>query len=275
MVDAGLNVARLDFAHGTHAEHAATIAAIRHVSNELGVPLGVLQDLPELHVHSDAPKAAHLAFGLEHDVDWVAIPFVRNASEVLRVKRFVAAYGRNVPVIAKIEKPEALDAIDEIIAAADGILVAPGDLGMEMPPGRIPSVHRDIVALANRASKPAISAAPRHEPAISLQRTAGVDVVIDIIDGTDAVMLWAEPECDSTSLEAVRIVAELARATKCRYPHEELRARRMASAARTIDTASAEEATMTGTICSCATSSREHRREMPRAGSHRSAPARA
>ncbi|MBV8489120.1 MAG: pyruvate kinase, partial [Candidatus Eremiobacteraeota bacterium] len=112
----------------------------------------------------------YLAFGLEHGVDYVAISFVRSAEDVERVKAFIAQRGRRVPVIAKIEKHEALDDLENIIAAADGVMVARGDLGIEVPIETVPIIQKRIIAECNRASKPVVTATQMLESMINSSR---------------------------------------------------------------------------------------------------------
>ena len=341
LVDAGLNVARLNFSHGTHEQHAETIADLRRIALETKAHLAILQDLPGPKVRT-GPLAGnaesvllengadfalvtypmegtresvsvgytglardvdvgrrlyladgaialrilattddrietrvevggelrgqqginypdgtlkldavtdrdfeHLAFGLEQGVDWVAVSFVKTAEDVRRVKRFIAERGKNVPVIAKIEKHEALDAIEEIVAAADGIMVARGDLGIEIPLERVPLAQKDLIARANRVSKPVITATQMLESMISSPRPTraeATDVANAIIDGTDAVMLSGETARGAYPVEAVRTMATIAREVELRYPHEDLRSRRMEIAVRSIETSIAEGA---------------------------------
>jgi pyruvate kinase len=187
----------------------------------------------------------HLAFGVAQNVDWVAVSFVKTAEDVARVKRFIAERGKNIPVIAKIEKHEALDAIDAIVAVADGIMVARGDLGIEIPLEQVPLVQKDLIARANRASKPVITATQMLESMISSPRPTraeATDVANAIIDGTDAVMLSGETARGAYPLETVTVMATIARQVETAYPHEDLRARRMSHTLRSVETSIAESA---------------------------------
>jgi len=341
LVSAGLDVARLNFSHGTHASHGATIATLRTLSSELGTPLGILQDLPgpkvrtgplvddresvrlengasfvlttravagtaqevsvtypglahdvevgkrlylsdgaialrierieaerigtQVEVGGDLRAAQginypdgtlaleavtdrdfeHLAFGLDAGVDWVAVSFVKSAEDIARVKRFMTQRGRNVPVIAKIEKHEALDAIDAILDAADGIMVARGDLGIEIPLEEVPLVQKDLIARANRASKPVITATQMLESMIAAPRPTraeSADVANAILDGTDAVMLSGETARGAYPVAALRTMATIATQVETQYPHDVLRYRRMAHVGRSVETTIAEGA---------------------------------
>ncbi len=171
-----------------------------------------------------------LAFGLQHSVDWVAVSFVRSAADVRRVKNFIASRGKNVPVLAKIEKHEALDDIANIITASDGIMVARGDLGIEVPLEVVPMVQKDLIARANRASKPVITATQMLESMITQgrpTRAEAADVANAILDGTDAVMLSGETARGQYPTEAVRVMATIAREVEKNYPHQELQQRRL------------------------------------------------
>ncbi|HVA38890.1 MAG TPA: pyruvate kinase [Candidatus Dormibacteraeota bacterium] len=187
----------------------------------------------------------HLAFGLEHEVDWVALSFVRTPRDVARVKAFIEEHHLHTPVLAKIEKHEALDHIDEIIAAADGIMVARGDLGIEIPLEQVPMIQKDLIMRANRASKPVITATQMLESMVRSARPTraeAADVANAILDGTDAVMLSGETARGDFPVEAVRVMAEIAREVERNYPHEKLGQRRLEGSARSVEIAIAESA---------------------------------
>jgi len=187
-----------------------------------------------------------LAFGLEQGVDYVAVSFVRSAEDINKVKAFMAERGKNVPVLAKIEKHEALEDLDNIIAAADGIMVARGDLGIEIPLEQVPLVQKAIIAKCNRASKPVVTATQMLESMTSNSkptRAEVTDVANAILDGTDAVMLSGETARGQFPAETVRTMAEIAREVEKSYPHAMLRDRRLAGVDPTIATSIAEAAT--------------------------------
>jgi pyruvate kinase len=188
----------------------------------------------------------YLAFGLEHNVDYVAVSFVRSADDIMRVKAFIAERGKSIPVIAKIEKHEALDDLDDIISAADGVMVARGDLGIEIPIEHVPLVQKSIIAKCNRASKPVVTATQMLESMTFNSRPTRAevtDVANAILDGTDAVMLSGETARGSYPVETVRTMAEIARETETAYPHALLRDRRLQGVRPTIATSIAEAAT--------------------------------
>jgi pyruvate kinase len=136
-----------------------------------------------------------LDFGLEHEVDWIALSFVRQASEILEIKEYIRARGKSCRVIAKLEKPEAILNIDEIIAATDGVMVARGDLGVELPAEEVPMIQKMIVEKSNKAAKPVIVATQMLESMIDSPRPTRAevnDIANSVLDGADAVMLSAE-----------------------------------------------------------------------------------
>ncbi|MHB8198522.1 MAG: pyruvate kinase [Vulcanimicrobiaceae bacterium] len=187
-----------------------------------------------------------LEFGLKHDVDYVAVSFVRSAHDVARVKAFIAERGKRTPVLAKIEKHEALEDIESIIAVADGIMVARGDLGIEIPLERVPLIQKDLIARCNRASKPVVTATQMLESMIGSARPTRAettDVANAILDGTDAVMLSGETARGAYPTEAVRTMAEIAREIERAYPHAALRDRRLENVEPNVATSIAEAAT--------------------------------
>jgi pyruvate kinase len=338
----GANVLRLNFSHGSPAEHGEVIANARKISEELGIHTAVLQDLPGPKVRTgklaDGIESVHLergqrfvlttdeiagdaerigvqykdlphdvevgkriylqdgqitlrinaktatdiettvefggdlrsqqginypdgtlniasvtdrdleflAFGVEQKVDYVAVSFVRSADDIHRVKNFMGERGASIPVLAKIEKHEALEDLENIIAAADGIMVARGDLGIEIPLEQVPLVQKAIIAKCNRASKPVVTATQMLESMTynsKPTRAEVTDVANAILDGTDAVMLSGETARGQFPTEAVRTMAEIAREVEKSYPHAMLRDRRLAGVNPTIATSIAEAAT--------------------------------
>ncbi len=312
MIEAGVNVTRLNFSHGTHEEHAARIAMIRSVSAELGKSVAILQDLqgPKIRtgqllndqpamlqagapfvistdpVEGDARRVsttyralpgdvqpgdrillsdglielsvtavrgndvvtqvvhggalrenqginlpgsavsaaaitdkdrADLEFGLEQGVDYVAMSFVRRADDVRQLKDLITAAGKNTPVVAKIEKPQALNEIEAILDATDVIMVARGDLGVEMAPEQVPIVQKDLIAAAARNHVTVITATQMLESMINNPRPTRAeasDVANAIFDGTDAVMLSGETAAGQYPVEAVTMMARIATATE-------------------------------------------------------------
>jgi pyruvate kinase len=285
LVDAGVDVFRLNFSHGTHDEHGARIAAIRKVVGKGCV--AILQDLCGPKFRLDRPVTAKpgdvvevpipasvrpgdtvlladgvmhlevvgpnrlkavtggsvpagkginfpasrldipsltkkdrvdLEFGVSQGVDFVALSFVRRASDLDEVKKC----GR--PVVAKIETAAAVERMDEIVHAADAIMVARGDLGVEIPIERVPAVQKRLIALANRESKPVITATQMLRSMVDNPlptRAEATDVANAVLDGTDATMLSEETAAGNYPVEAVRMMERIFAET------EPLLARRM------------------------------------------------
>ena len=155
-----------------------------------------------------------LAFGLVHGVDYVALSFVRTPADIDQCRQEMQRNGRVVPIIAKIEKPEAIEAIDAIIAAADGIMVARGDLGVEIQPERVPSLQKRILTKANAAGKPVIVATQMLESMIEHPRPTRAeasDVANAVWDGADAVMLSGESASGRYPVLAVQMMDRIVR----------------------------------------------------------------
>lgn len=316
---AGVNVARLNFSHGQHSDHAARIISLRQLSEKLSIPIGILQDLqgpkvrvgvleppmdlaegevirfhaedyPDLKskekqvpvalvelfesvskgdqillddghlvlnvietgenelrarvvtggrlsshkginlpgVHLNIPGFTEkdkidLAFGISQGVDFVAISFVRTALDVQMVRDaldVMAERGAHPLLIAKLEQPEALDNLDRILEVADGVMVARGDLGVEMPPEAVPIAQKRIIEAANRCGKIVITATQMLDSMITNPlptRAEASDVANAIFDGTDAVMLSGETASGAYPLEAVQFMDRIVRAAETNF----------------------------------------------------------
>ncbi len=330
IAEAGMNVARLNFSHGTKDEHAQRIRDIRQIERDLGVPIAVLQDLPgpkirtgdmaetvdlvpgqrftfttrdvpgdasevtlpypelvrqakpdqlifvadgqlEFRVESatdtdivtrvvvGGPMSGHkgvnmpgarmslpsvtesdiedLQFGLANDVDWVAASFIRSANDLQPVREVIHGSGKLVRLIAKIEKREAVEDIDAIIAAADGIMVARGDLGVEMPLEQVPIVQKEIIRKCNDAGKPVITATQMLESMTNNRRPTRAevtDVANAIFDGTDAVMLSGETAVGAFPVETVTMMSRTAEAAESALDYRKLLQERSATATKTV-----------------------------------------
>jgi len=314
---AGMNVARLNFSHGTHEDHAKSVAFVRDVSDEVGTPIAVIADLqgpkvrigdlPEpvtldrgeevivaaedaandgelpvsptavgevlqrghdiliddglIHLRVEAVErgrarctvvtggvvAAHkgvnvpgvpvpipsltrkdmddLDFALDIGVDFVALSFVRSAADVRDLKELITATGSHAQVIAKIEKAEAVDALDEILRETDSVMVARGDLGVEIGPALVPLLQKRIILAALDRAKPVITATQMLESMIhhaDPTRAEASDVANAILDGSSALMLSAETALGDFPVESVAYMDRIARAVEpsIDYRHE-------------------------------------------------------
>ncbi|MCA6073717.1 pyruvate kinase [Fulvivirga sedimenti] len=167
-------------------------------------------NLPNTHV--SAPSLTEkdledLEFGLEQDVDWIALSFVRSAEDIHDLRQRIRAAGKDCRIVAKIEKPEALKNIDEIIEVTDAIMVARGDLGVEIPMEEVPMVQKMLVQKCNLASKPVIIATQMMESMIDNPRPTRAetnDVANAVMDGADALMLSAETAAGSYPVAVIR-----------------------------------------------------------------------
>ena len=321
LMRAGMNVARLNFSHGTHQEHEQVIERVRAISARLGYPVAILQDLQgpkirtgvlqdgkpitlfdgmqvtittrdvggntqlisttykplpqdvkigdrillddgllelrvigksdtdvecavvhggELGEHKginlpgvavSAPALTEkdrddLQFGIAHGVDYVALSFVRSPEDVQEAKQLIRQYatevygekGRwDIPLIAKIEKPEAIEHLDEILKVTDGVMVARGDLGVEMAPEKVPMIQKRLIARCNELCLPVITATQMLESMVTNPRPTRAevnDVSNAILDGTDAVMLSAETSVGAFPIEAVQMMTRIALETE-------------------------------------------------------------
>jgi pyruvate kinase len=319
LLQAGMDVARINFSHGTHKEHTSYIKTLRQAAKQAGVPLAIMQDLPgpknrtgklkrgsielkenadiilttkeilgdenrvsvglpylpsvvkpgdmiflddgaiELKVSATSKTEVscrvvtggklgedkginipgttwdtstitdndwdHIAFGLRHNVDFIALSFIREANDVIKVKKFLQKRKKTTALIAKIERSEALDNLDEILEAADGAMVARGDLGIEIPIQRVPIAQKEIIQKCNHLGKPVIVATQILESMVNAPRPTRAevtDVANAIFDGTDALMLSEETAVGSYPIEAVSMMAQIALEAERALPYEEI-----------------------------------------------------
>lgn len=156
----------------------------------------------------------NLKLALEWDVDWVGLSFVRTGQDIIDLKRIINASGKAAKVIAKVEKPEAIDNIDEIIAATDGVMVARGDLGVEMPLEEVPLLQKMIARKCREASKPVIVATQMLESMITTPRPTRAevnDVANSVLDGADAVMLSGETSVGEFPVIVIETMSKIIR----------------------------------------------------------------
>lgn len=158
-----------------------------------------------------------LAFGVERGVDFVALSFVRSAEDVMQLRSLMKEMGREIPIIAKIEKPEAVKNIDDIIDQSDGVMVARGDLGAETSPQEVPILQKLIIYKCNRAGKPVITATQMLESMMRNPRPTraeAADVSNAIFDGTDSIMLSGETAVGDYPLQSVQVMYNIASRTE-------------------------------------------------------------
>lgn len=188
-----------------------TILAGGELTEHKGINLpGTKTSIPAMN---DKDKT-DAAFAVENGVDFIGLSFVRNAEDVKALKNFLRDIGGNIPIISKIEKPEALDNIDEIMALSDGIMVARGDLGIELAPHKVPLAQKELIHLANLNNSFVITATQMlesmiHNPIPSRAETS--DVANAILDGTDAIMLSGETSVGKYPVKAVQMMDIISR----------------------------------------------------------------
>ncbi|MBD8703463.1 pyruvate kinase [Frigoribacterium sp. CFBP9039] len=212
LIDDGRVKLRVLESDGTTVTTEVVVAGT--VSNNKGINLpGVAVNVPALSEKDEAD----LRWGLTLGADLIALSFVRDADDVDRVHEIMAEEGRKVPVIAKIEKPQAVDNLEAIIDAFDGIMVARGDLGVELPLEAVPIVQKHAVELSRRMAKPVIVATQMLESMISSPiptRAETSDVANAVLDGTDAVMLSGETSVGEYPVITVQTMARIVQSTE-------------------------------------------------------------
>lgn len=215
LIDDGLLELKVLSVQGSEIETQVVTGGVLFSNKGLNLPRAALS-IPAI----TEKDREDLKFALDEQADWVALSFVRTAEEVLELKgliRELSALGRPTPVIAKIEKPEAVDNIDAIIAAVDGVMVARGDLGIEMSTEAVPMVQKTIIHKCNQSGKPVITATQMLDSMIRNPRPTRAeasDVANAILDGSDAIMLSGETAAGKYPVLSVETMVRIARETE-------------------------------------------------------------
>lgn len=226
MLSGGMDVARINFSHGTYESNGGYIAHIREAAKSAGKNIPIIQDLsgPRMKTVSghafNAEEAsvvtekdlADLDFGIKSGVEYIAQSYVGSAEDVSILRSAITERGARVPIIAKIERAEAVKNFDEILKEADAIMVARGDLGLSVPIEEIPFLEKEIIAKSRAAGKPVIVATEMLYSMVGNQkptRAEVTDVAYAILIGADAVMLSDETARGKYPVEAVAIMEKI------------------------------------------------------------------
>lgn len=222
MIKSGLSLARLNFSWGTHAEHRDFVKLVREAATELNVTILIIQDIsgPRVQQESGHTLNSDIAVITDKDkedikalvdlkIEYIAQSFVKDASDVRDLRSFLDSVGSTSKIISKIERQEALDNLDEIIQASDGIMIARGDLGQAVPIEKLPFIKKDILKRCNQAGKPAIVATEMLTSMIdsnSPSRADISDITHAVLDGASATMLSNETAAGMYPIEAVAVM---------------------------------------------------------------------
>jgi pyruvate kinase len=237
MIEHQTDLVRINFSHGNYDDLAGYISAIKEAAafHEKRIP--IIQDLSGPRESTDVghkldeeaisviteKDKRDLYFGLDHDVDFVALSFVEKYQDIIELRGLMEKFGKIKPIIAKIERTEALEKIDSIIAAADAIMVARGDLGSAVPIEQLPFIQASIIKKCNVAKKPVIVATQMMASMATSPtptRAEVTDVANAIIQGADAVMLSEESAIGKYPVETVEIMEKIVlEAEKHMSPH--------------------------------------------------------
>jgi pyruvate kinase len=228
MLRGGMDVARLNLAHGTLEEHRQLISEVRLVSQELKPSTGILLDLPGLKRYTGDVKNAfgqHIEFALSQSADFVAVSFISSAREIEEVKKLLREMHADIPVIAKIERTQALQESDMILKLCEGIMVARGDLALDISIEKVPLATKRLIKEANHYGKPVITATEMLESMVQSAtptRAEAADVANAVLDGTDALMLSEETSVGSYPVEATETMARIALEAEASLPFEQI-----------------------------------------------------
>lgn len=220
LLDDGKLALRVLSLHGNDIRTEVLVGGRLGEHKRVSLP-GIKVNLPAL-MEKDI---SDIQFGVTMGVDFIAASFIRKAEDILEVRRVLEEMGGEQQIISKIENQEALDNLEEILDLSDGLMVARGDLGVELAPEKVPVIQKKIIQMANRQGKPVITATQMLESMITNPRPTRAeasDVTNAIFDGTDAVMLSAETAMGEYPLEAVRFLVKNAEISEAALPYDEL-----------------------------------------------------
>ena len=237
LIAAGMDVARLNFSHGDYKSHADYIKNIREAAAESGKRIPIIQDLsgPRMSTGSGhefdagqsgvvtAKDLADLDFGISQKVDYVAQSYIGSAEDIILLKSEIAKRGADIPVIAKIERAEAVSNFDTILVVADAVMIARGDLGLSVPLEDIPFIEKDIISKCKQAGKPVITATQMLYSMVDNEnptRAEVTDVAYAILMSSDAVMLSEETAIGKYPLRAVEIMEKIVKRVEGANPSE-------------------------------------------------------
>ena len=228
MLKAGMNIARLNLAHGTLEEHSQLISKVRSLSQKLKLPLGVLLDLPGLkHRRGDIKSVfgQHLDFAFSQNADFIALSFISSVRQVREVKQLLRNMKADIPVIVKMEEARALEESGALLDAGEGIMVARGDLALDISIEKVPTAQKKLITEANRRGKPVITATQMLESMVrsaSPTRAEATDVANAVLDGSDALMLSEETAIGNYPVAAVEMMAKIALETETMLPYDQV-----------------------------------------------------
>ena len=208
LIDDGLMEVKVKAVSGNNVDCEVVYGGILKESKGMNLP-GVNVSAPSL----SKKDMGDLDFGISQGVDYIALSFVRKSADVVELKNYLKKNGVDIPVIAKIEKPEALTNLEAILEESDGIMVARGDLGVELSPEEVPIAQKKMIAMANAAGKSVITATQMLESMITNPRPTRAeasDVANAVFDGTDALMLSGETAVGKYPVKAVEMMAKIA-----------------------------------------------------------------
>ena len=226
MLQSGMDVARLNLSYGTLEEHHQTVAMVRAAARKLNLPTAVLLDCPGRKRRTGDTKAVfsdHLRFAQDNQIDYIALSFITSTQQVEEVKSLAREMNTNIPIVTKIEKGEALAVSSSIIDISDGVMVARGDLGLQISIEKVPLAQKKIIREANQRGKPVITATEMLESMVKSPtptRAEATDVANAVLDGTDAVMLSEETSIGQYPVEAIQMMSKIIYEAETVLPHD-------------------------------------------------------